>query len=98
LLSRNGIAVLLSRDLATTALNLMVLVIYALLMLQYDLVLSLVSVVTAAINVLALRHVAARRAVLSQRMQQDRGKLMGTAMGGLQTIETPTRARARARR
>jgi NHLM bacteriocin system ABC transporter peptidase/ATP-binding protein len=82
------VAVLLSRDLATTALSLMVIVIYALLMLQYDLVLSLVSVVTAAINVLVLRHVAARRAVLSQRMQQDRGKLMGTAMGGLQTIET----------
>src|SRR5262249_12105763 len=57
-------------------------------MLQYDLVLSLVSVATAVTNVLALRYVAARRAVLSQRMQQDRGKLMGTAMGGLQTIET----------
>jgi NHLM bacteriocin system ABC transporter peptidase/ATP-binding protein len=82
------VAVLLSRDLATTALNLMVVVIYALLMLQYDLVLSLISVATAVINVLALRYVAARRAVLSQRMQQDRGKLMGTAMGGLQTIET----------
>jgi NHLM bacteriocin system ABC transporter peptidase/ATP-binding protein len=82
------VAMLLSRDLATTALNLMVVVIYALLMLQYDLVLSLVSVATAAINVLALRYVAARRAMLSQRMQQDRGKLMGTAMGGLQTIET----------
>jgi NHLM bacteriocin system ABC transporter peptidase/ATP-binding protein len=82
------VAVLLSRDLATTALSLMVVVIYALLMLQYDVVLSLVSVGTATINVLALRYVAARRAVLSQRMQQDRGKLMGTAMGGLQTIET----------
>ncbi|HET9626832.1 MAG TPA: NHLP family bacteriocin export ABC transporter peptidase/permease/ATPase subunit [Kofleriaceae bacterium] len=82
------VAVLLSRDLATTALNLMVVVIYALLMLQYDLVLSLISVVTAVINVLALRYVAARRTVLSQRMLQDRGKLMGTAMGGLQTIET----------
>ncbi len=84
----NRVAVLLSRDLATTALNLMVVVIYALLMLQYDLLLSLVSVAIAAANVLALRYVAARRAVLSQRMQQDRGKLMGTAMGGLQTIET----------
>ena len=82
------VAVLLSRDLATTALNLMVIVIYALLMLQYDLVLSLVSVAAGVTNVLALRYVAARRAVLSQRMQQDRGKLMGTAMGGLQTIET----------
>jgi NHLM bacteriocin system ABC transporter peptidase/ATP-binding protein len=82
------VAVLLSRDLATTALSLMVIVIYALLMLQYDRVLSLVSIATATINVLALRYVAARRTVLNQRMQQDRGKLMGTAMGGLQTIET----------
>lgn len=84
----NRVAVLLSRDLATTALSLMVVVIYAFLMLQYDLVLSLLSVAIAAINVLALRYVAARRGVLSQRMQQDRSKLMGTAMGGLQTIET----------
>ncbi len=84
----NRVAVLLSRDLATTALSLTVVVIYALLMLQYDFVLSLVSVAIAALNVLALRYVAARRAVLSQRLQQDRGKLMGTAMGGLQTIET----------
>ena len=39
--TREGLAVLLSRDLATTAISLMVIVIYALLMLQYDLVLSL---------------------------------------------------------
>jgi ABC-type bacteriocin/lantibiotic exporter with double-glycine peptidase domain len=36
----------------------------------------------------ALRYVSTRRTVLSQRMLQDRGKLMGTSMGGLQTIET----------
>jgi NHLM bacteriocin system ABC transporter peptidase/ATP-binding protein len=82
------VATLLSGDLATTALSLMVIAVYAVLMLQYDLVLSLVSVLTAVINMAALRYVAARRAVLSQRMQQDRGKLLGTAMGGLQTIET----------
>jgi NHLM bacteriocin system ABC transporter peptidase/ATP-binding protein len=82
------VAALLSGDLATTALSLMVIAIYALIMLQYDLILSLVSMVTALLNVMALRHVAARRAVLNQRLMQDRGKLMGTAMEGLQTIET----------
>jgi NHLM bacteriocin system ABC transporter peptidase/ATP-binding protein len=82
------VAALLSGDLATTALSLMVIAVYALIMLQYDVILSLLSMATAVINMVALRQVAVRRAVLSQRMQQDRGKLMGTAMGGLQTIET----------
>ncbi len=82
------IAKLLSGDLATTALNFMVIAMYALLMLQYDVVLSFVSLVTAVANMAALRWVSSRRTVLSQRLQQDRGKLMGAAMGGLQTIET----------
>jgi NHLM bacteriocin system ABC transporter peptidase/ATP-binding protein len=82
------IAKLLSGDLATTALNIMVIAMYALLMVQYDLVLSLLSVLTGTLNLIALRFVSARRTVLSQRMLQDRGKLMGAAMGGLQTIET----------
>jgi NHLM bacteriocin system ABC transporter peptidase/ATP-binding protein len=82
------IAKLLSGDLATTALNLMVIAMYALLMLQYDVVLSAMSVFTGLLNMVALRYVSTKRTVLSQRMLQDRGKLMGTAMGGLQTIET----------
>lgn len=82
------LARLLSGDLATTALSFMVIAMYAALMLQYDIILSLISVVTATFNILALRFVSRRRTVLSQRMLQDRGKLMGTAMGGLQTIET----------
>jgi len=82
------IAKLLSGDLATTALNLMVIAMYALLMLQYDVVLSALSVFTGLLNMMALRYVSTKRVVLSQRMLQDRGKLMGTAMGGLQTIET----------
>lgn len=82
------VAKLLSGDLATTVLNFMVIAMYALLMFQYDWVLSLVCVGTAALNMAALRYVSSRRTVLSQRMLQDRGKLMGTAMGGLQTIET----------
>ena len=82
------IAKLLSGDLATTTLNLMVIAMYALLMLQYDVVLSALSVFTGLLNMVALRYVSTKRVVLSQRMLQDRGKLMGTAMGGLQTIET----------
>jgi NHLM bacteriocin system ABC transporter peptidase/ATP-binding protein len=82
------VAKLLSGDLATTMLNFMVIAMYALLMFQYDWVLSLICVGTAGLNMAALRYVSTRRTVLSQRMLQDRGKLMGTSMGGLQTIET----------
>jgi NHLM bacteriocin system ABC transporter peptidase/ATP-binding protein len=82
------IARLLSGDLATTALGALVIALYATVMMQYDVVLSLLSITVAALNIGALRYVSERRTVLNQRMLQDRGKLMGTAMGGLQTIET----------
>jgi NHLM bacteriocin system ABC transporter peptidase/ATP-binding protein len=82
------VARLLSGDLATTALNLLVISMYAALMLQYDVVLAVVSALTASFNIVVLRYASSRREVLNQRMLQDRGKLMGTAMSGLQTIET----------
>ncbi len=82
------VAQLLSGDLATSVLNLVAVAFYAAVMVQYDLVLTLLGVTAAGLNLAALRHVSRRRVDLSRRMLQDRGKLMGTAMGGLQTIET----------
>lgn len=82
------IARLLSGELATTGLNVMVIAFYAVLMAQYDAVLTSIAVAAALLNVAALRHVSRKRIDLNQRLLQDRGKAMGTAMGGLQTIET----------
>jgi NHLM bacteriocin system ABC transporter peptidase/ATP-binding protein len=82
------VAQLLAGDLATSVLNLVAVAFYAAVMVQYDLVLTLLGVTAAGLNLAALRHVSRRRVDLSRRMLQDRGKLMGTAMGGLQTIET----------
>ena len=82
------VAKLLSGDLATTALNVLVVAFYGALLLQYDVVLTLIGVSAAALNIAALKWVSRRRADLNQRLLQDRGKLMGAAMGGLQTIET----------
>ncbi|HSU14672.1 NHLP family bacteriocin export ABC transporter peptidase/permease/ATPase subunit [Longimicrobium sp.] len=82
------VAQLLSGELATTMLSLLVIAFYAAVMVQYDLVLTGIGVAVAALNVGALRWVSRRRVDISQRLQQDRGKLMGVAMGGLQTIET----------
>jgi NHLM bacteriocin system ABC transporter peptidase/ATP-binding protein len=82
------VAQLLSGELATTLLSLLVIVFYAAVMLQYDVVLTGIGIAVATLNVAALKWVSRRRVDLSQRLQQDRGKLMGVAMGGLQTIET----------
>jgi len=48
----------------------------------------LLGVTAAAINVLYLRFVSQKRVDLNRKLQQDSGKLIGTAMSGLQTIET----------
>ena len=82
------VAQLLSGELATTAINLLLMVFYALLMLQYDLLLTLISVLVVALNVVALQYISRRRVDANRHLLQERGKLIGTSMDGLETIET----------
>ncbi|HEX8691493.1 MAG TPA: NHLP family bacteriocin export ABC transporter peptidase/permease/ATPase subunit [Longimicrobium sp.] len=82
------VARLLSGELATTVLNFVVIAFYALMMVQYDVWLTLLSVTIVALNMVVLKVMSRRRVDLTQRMLQDGGKMMGTAMGGLQTIES----------
>jgi NHLM bacteriocin system ABC transporter peptidase/ATP-binding protein len=81
------VAMLLSGELATTMLAAVMVAFYALLMFRYDPLLAGIVVLTGALNMAALRFVAQRRTDLSQRLLQDRGKAIGTAMGGLLNIE-----------
>ena len=55
---------------------------------QYDVVLTSIAVSIALLNLVALQYVSRKRVDLNQRLQADRGRMIGTAMGGLQTIET----------
>jgi NHLM bacteriocin system ABC transporter peptidase/ATP-binding protein len=82
------VAQLLSRDLATNALGAIMIVFFAALLFQYDAVLTLVGIAVVSLNMAALRYVSRRRVDGNRRLVQDQGKLMGTAIGGLQTIET----------
>lgn len=86
--SNDKVAMLLSGQLATNALNLIMIVFYFVLMVQYSLPLSLVGAAVAVVNILYLRYVSAKRVDLNRKLQQDRGKIIGTAMSGLQVIET----------
>lgn len=84
----DGVAHLLSGQLATTVLQLVMVVFFGLLLLEYDVRLTLIGIGVALMNVLALRYFSRRRVDANRRLQQDEGKLMGTSMNGLQTIET----------
>ncbi len=50
--------------------------------------LTLVGIAIVSLNVAALRWVSRKRVDGNRRLVQDQGKLLGTAIGGLQTIET----------
>jgi NHLM bacteriocin system ABC transporter peptidase/ATP-binding protein len=82
------IAALLSGELASHLLNALMAAFFLIVMLCYDVLLTGVGVLIAGLNVLALRWVARRRRDENMRLLQDRAKLMGTSMAGLQGIET----------
>lgn len=84
----NRVAELLTGELATTLLNVLVLLFYAALMFSYDLVLTLVGMAVAVLNVVFLRQVARQRKDVNMKLAADGGKLLGTSMNGLQMIET----------
>ena len=82
------IASLLSGELAADLLDTLMAVCYLGLMLYFDVPLTLVGLAIAALNVLALKYVSRSRRDLNLRLLQERAKLTGTSMAGLQTIET----------
>ncbi len=84
----NRVSTLLTGQLATAAINVLLIILYALLMFQIDALLTTIAILTAILNLATLRWVARRRVDINRRLQQERGKLLATSMGGLQRIET----------
>jgi NHLM bacteriocin system ABC transporter peptidase/ATP-binding protein len=86
--TNDRVAHVIASRLTGTLIDLVVVAFYAALMFWYDAVLTLVVVAVSAVNILVLQLVARAREDVSRRVLLDEGKLMGTAMGGLQMIET----------
>jgi len=78
----------LSGELATSVIGILTMIFYMVLMLQYDVILTLIGVTFAAGNLALLTYVARQRTDANHRLQQDQSKFMSASMGGLQIIET----------
>ncbi|MBN3958714.1 NHLP family bacteriocin export ABC transporter peptidase/permease/ATPase subunit [Nostoc sp. NMS8] len=82
------LANLLSGKLATTVISAVMVIFYALVMLQYDKVLTLIGIAFVIVNLVALQWVARLRVDTNIRLMQEEGKVSGIAIAGLQSIET----------
>lgn len=86
--TNNKIATLLSGNLSTNAINLLMLIFYAAVMFNYDILLTFIGLGMAVLNFVVLKYVSRKHVDITKRMRQDEGKLSGTSMNGLQVIET----------
>jgi NHLM bacteriocin system ABC transporter peptidase/ATP-binding protein len=82
------IAQVLSSQLSAACLGVFGILLYASFMIEYDAALTTLILISTALNVGAVQFAARQRVNLSRRLSQEQGKMMGTAMGGLQSIET----------
>ncbi|MBD2511511.1 NHLP family bacteriocin export ABC transporter peptidase/permease/ATPase subunit [Nostoc muscorum FACHB-395] len=82
------VADVLAGKLATTIIDTLMVVFYALVMVQYDWVLTLMVVSFAAVNVLTLQWISRQRVDANQKLIQEYGKAAGLSIAALQSIET----------
>ena len=83
-----GIADVLSSSVATSLLDVFIVVFYLGLLLQYNVELTLIGVFFSLIDVAVFFYLRRRIIEMTMRVQQDAGKEYGIAMNGLQMIET----------
>ncbi|MFF3217089.1 NHLP family bacteriocin export ABC transporter peptidase/permease/ATPase subunit [Streptomyces sp. NPDC002886] len=86
--SNDTVAMILSRDVAATTINSVLVVFYGALMVRYDVLLGLLGLATAAFNVLVLQLVSRTRKDAVDALRADRGNLIGTTFATLSTIES----------
>ncbi len=82
------VADVLSGRLATTVIDAVMVIVYALVMIQYDPVLTAIVVSFAAVNIFTLQWVSRQRIDTNQRLIQEYGKAAGASISALQSIET----------
>ncbi|MBP0021354.1 MAG: NHLP family bacteriocin export ABC transporter peptidase/permease/ATPase subunit [Cyanobacteria bacterium SBLK] len=84
----NKIAGVLSGQLATTAIDSIMVIFYGAALFAYNNVLAAIGIFFAGINGLMLRWVSRQRKDIYARSIQERGKVAGVAISGIQSMET----------
>lgn len=82
------VAKIISRDLVSAVLDIAMVIFYAILMLFYDVFLTIIGIITGILNIVVLKVVSRSRKDASQKLRMDAGKMLGTSMNGLILIET----------
>ncbi|MNX84513.1 Toxin RTX-I translocation ATP-binding protein [compost metagenome] len=82
------LATLLSGRLATTAIDLLMIVFYGGMMLLYDPLLSSIVFAAGALNLLVLAWIGRLRVTANMRVAQEQGELAGIGLAGFQAIES----------
>ena len=82
------VAALLSGELASNVVSVFLVGFYAALMLRYSVTLTLISIAIAVVNLCTVQYISRKRADNNRKLLQERGKLVGTTMAGLQTVES----------
>ncbi len=83
-----SIAGVLSGPAATAVLDLLVAIFYLLLLLQYNVTLTLIGVAFSSVGIIMFFAMRRKLTDLQMMIQQDSGKAYGVAMNGLRMIET----------
>jgi NHLM bacteriocin system ABC transporter peptidase/ATP-binding protein len=86
--ANNSVAAFLSRELAENVLGVITLVFYFIVMLQYNVLLTMLTLLLAAVNVLYFAYSSGKVEALNNKLKQDAGKLAGASVSGLYLIET----------
>jgi len=82
------VANLLSSRLAAAVLNVIMIIFYLFVLFRYNIVLTVIGIIIALLNVLALGLISRKRIDVNRSLLQENGKLWGTSYAGLRMIET----------
>ncbi|MGM0607905.1 MAG: NHLP family bacteriocin export ABC transporter peptidase/permease/ATPase subunit [Candidatus Muiribacteriota bacterium] len=86
--SNDNVAKLIGEKLTTNMVNCFTVIFYVLIMIQYDVFLTLVGITIASLNLIVLHYISSFRKEQSQKLQINYGNLMGVSMAGLTAIES----------
>lgn len=84
----DDLATLLSTELTATLANMLTVVFYAIVMIQYNLLLTVIGVTVIMVNLFVLRLISEKRSTLNQLLFEHKQATFSTASVGLEQIET----------